>query len=332
MSDEVFDSMLGLAAIANASDVFLAANEKVYWRVYGRIQSVDDFWPDNNDMMRLYQRLTVQEERKSFEERKKADFFFQLGDWRYRIHLYMKAGAPAMIIRIIPLIIPGLNELGQAVMAKQFIEYREGLLLITGPTGSGKSTTAAALLNCLNLEQQYHILTLEDPIEFLLPHGRSLATQLQLGKDFLSYSDGVKNAMRESPDVIYVSEIRDTDTALAVLSAAVSGHFIIATMHTSSGAETIERLVSMHPSRQQDMAKSMLSACLRGICCQRLIPGRDGTRYCAMEVLRGNNAVSNIIRTGRYEQLSSVIQSGFKEGMQTIAMSKDKLKRQGLVS
>lgn len=236
-----------------------------------------------------------------------------------------------MAIRVMPMQIPQLENLGQAGLIGQFADYRQGLLLVTGATGAGKSTTVAALLDELNRGSSLHILTLEDPVEYELPSETSLVSQLEKEVDFFSYGQAVENAMRQAPDIIMVSEMRDVETVQAVLNAAVSGHYVIATMHAGSVIEAVERLVSMYPAEKQSMAKSLLASSLVGICTQKLLPGRQGLKECALECLKANGAVRNIIRSGKYDQLYNIMEAGVGEGMQTMALAEDKLRRSNLL-
>ena len=254
-----------------------------------------------------------------------------MDSWRYRVHVYKKRGQISFAIRTLPRQIPALEQLGQAEIAGRFGDRRQGLFLVTGATGAGKSTTVAALLESMNRSGNLHILTLEDPIEFLFTKGYGLVSQLEKGDDFGDYFQAVENAMREGPDVIMVSELRDYRTVHAVLNAAVSGHYVIATMHAGSVTETVERLISMYPEEQQSMGRSLLAASLQGICTQQLLTGRGGIKHCAVECLNANHAARNIIRSGKYEQLHNIIQSGMAEGMQSMEMGVDKLRKANLV-
>ncbi len=315
-----FERILRCASEAGISDVHIRAHEPVYWKRGEILSPLKEYVPTDEDMYRLLKRFMTAENLQEMQDRAAANSALQLGDWRYRIHSYRQGGRIALAVRTMPRKIPKLGSLGQASLAEQFMDYRQGLLLVTGATGAGKSTTVAALLDAISRKESLHILTLEDPVEYQLSSGQCLVSQLEKGRDFFSYSQAVENAMRQSPDIIMVSEMRDVDTVQAVLNAAVSGHYVVATMHAGSVAEAAERLISMYPAERQEMAKSMLASSLRGICSQQLIP-TGGSRQCVVECLHSNDAVRHVIRSGRYEQLANIMQAGGKEGMQTMEMA-----------
>lgn len=322
-----FERILRCASEAGIADVHIRADEPVYWKRGDVLSPLKQYVPTNEDMYRMMKKFVTAETLAEIKENGAANSAMQMGDWRYRVHSYKKGGGIALAIRTMPRSIPKLSSLGQAEMVEQFLEYTQGLLLVTGATGAGKSTTVASMLEHWNSEKSLHILTLEDPVEYQLSSSQCLVSQLEKGSDFYSYSQAVENAMRQSPDIIMVSEMRDVDTVRSVLNAAVSGHYVIATMHAGSVAEAAERLVSMYPAEQQSMARSLLASSLRGICTQQLVSGRGGVKECAMECLHANDAVRNVIRSGRYEQLYNIMQSGANEGMQTMDKALEKLRR-----
>ena len=287
--------------------------------------------PNGENIFNFVKQYFPQRIQEKIVDGENANLTIRINSWRYRVHCYSKKGRMAIAIRVMPMQIPQLENLGQAGMVGQFADYRQGLLLITGATGAGKSTTVAALLDELNRGSSIHILTLEDPVEYELPSETSLVSQLEKEVDFLSYGQAVENAMRQAPDIIMVSEMRDVETVQAVLNAAVSGHYVIATMHAGSVIEAVERLVSMYPTEKQSMAKSLLASSLVGICTQKLLPGRRGLKECALECLKANGAVRNIIRSGKYDQLYNIMEAGVGEGMQTMALAEEKLRRSNLL-
>ena len=313
------------------SDIFITEGRPVYWRHNGRLTAQGEAVLDKDTIEAFYASITSREQQMSFIKDQEADFTWSYQQWRYRIHIYRRMGEIAMAVRLFPPTIPHLDELGQANLIRQFMDYEDGLLLVTGATGAGKTTTMAAMLAEYNRHKEYHILTLEDPVEYLDPAGRCLFSQQERGRDFRDYRRGIISAMRENPDIIMLAELRDGGTCEAALSAAASGHYVIATMHTGGVVETVERFISMFDSSRQTLARSMLAASLRGICCQKLVRGRDNTQHAAVEVLHSNKAVSNIIRTGQYEQLVSVMQAGHRYGMQTMEMALTDLREQQLL-
>lgn len=326
-----FEEILMGASQRGASDVFISEAVPVFCRKWGTLSVMKKGVASKEDIWKIFSRITRRDQQEEFLRRKEVDFTWELLGWRYRVHIYRQRGNIAFAFRIMPNKIPQLEELGQAVAIRQFMNYRDGLLLVTGSTGAGKTTTVASFLQEMNKNKDYHILTLEDPVEFVYPQGRCLFSQQELGGDFLGYPSGIISAMRENPDVIMIAELRDGRTCEAALSAAASGHYVIATMHTGGVVETVERFISMIPTEKQNLARSMLASSLRGICAQKLYKGKDGGLHCGMEILHGNNAVANIIRKGKYELLQSVMQSGNHQGMQTMEMALEKLRSKNLL-
>ena len=324
-----FERILRCASEAGISDVHIRADEPVYWKRGMLLSPLKQYVPTDEDMYRLLKRFMRAENLAEMQEKMAANSVLEIGQWRYRIHSYRQGGRIALAVRTMPRKIPKLSQLGQAALAEQFLDCHQGLLLVAGATGAGKSTTVAALLDTISHQENLHILTLEDPVEYILPSGQCLVSQLEKGRDFNSYSQAVENAMRQSPDIIMVSEMREVDTVRAVLNAAVSGHYVIATMHAGSVAEAVERLISMYPAEQQSLARSLLASSLVGICTQQLVAAPGGSRQCAVECLRSNEAVGNIIRNGKYEQLHNIMQSGVQEGMQTMEMALKALQNGG---
>ena len=326
-----FERILRCASEAGISDVHIRADEPVYWKRGLVLSPLKQYVPTDEDMYRLLKRFMTAENLVEMQDKMAANSAMEVGCWRYRVHSYKQGGRIALAVRTMPRKIPKLAQLGQAALAEQFLDCHQGLLLITGATGSGKSTTVAAMLDAISHRENLHILTLEDPVEYILPSGQCLISQLEKGRDFISYSQAVENAMRQSPDIIMVSEMRDVDTVRSVLSAAVSGHYVIATMHAGSVAEAVERLISMYPAEQQSMAKSLLASSLVGVCTQRLVTAGGGSQECAIECLRSNDAVGHIIRSGKYEQFYNIMQSGVQEGMQTMEMALKELHHKGFL-
>ena len=317
--------ILAAAAEEGASDVFLSEGKPMFCRQAGRMKKMGQQELTKEALCKFFFQITCREQQTRYLKYREVDFTWEAAPWRYRIHVFRQQGRISFALRILPRSIPALGELGQASLVQQFMDYGDGLLLVTGATGAGKTTTVAAFLAEVGRRREYHILTLEDPVEYVYPSGRCLFSQQELGGDFVDYASGIVSAMRENPDVIMIAELRDGAACAAALSAASSGHYVIATMHTGGAVETVERFISMFPVEQQELVRSMLASSLRGICSQKLFRGRDGRQYCGAELLHSNNAVANIIRKGKYEQLKSVMQSGADTGMQTMEMAVDKL-------
>lgn len=331
MSKKNFFRIMRCASEANISDVNFAADEPVFWRRSGMWSPLREYKPTQEDIYQIFCELIKTDDWDELVKKKCLNCAWTMDKWRYRIHAYYKLGKLSFAIRVLPQTIPSFFSLGQATIIQQFAGYRHGLLLITGTTGAGKTTSVAAFLEDLNQQESLHILTLEDPVEFIYSKGRCLISQRELGDDFLSFPDAMEQAMREAPDVVMISELRDGQTVEAVLKAAVSGCLVVATMHAGSTTEAVERIISMLPESQQALGKSLLASSLIGVCTQCLLPGKSGRQLCAVECLKNNEAVRNIIRSGRYEQLKNVMQAGNMEGMQTMEKAVEKLRNSNLL-
>lgn len=326
MNQKDFMRIMRCAAEAGISDINLVAGEPVFWRRNGIWSPLREYKPTDEDIYQVFCQLVQKEAWDELLQQKAINVAWAMEKWRYRIHAYYKMGKIAFAVRVLPQMIPSFAALGQAAVLQQFLTYRQGLVLVTGATGAGKTTSVAAFLEALNQQESLHILTLEDPVEFIYSKSRSLISQREAGRDFATFGDAMEQAMRESPDVIMVSELRDSKTVQAVLNAAVTGCLVVATMHAGSVTEAIERIISMVPEAQQALGKSLLASGLIGVCTQQLLLGKGGSRYCAVECLKNNEAVSNIIRSSRYEQLKNVMQSGGIDGMQTMEKAVAKLR------
>ncbi len=250
---------------------------------------------------------------------KEFDFSFAFGDLgRFRVNAFHERGNLAAALRLIPNEIPTIAELGLPRVIEKFADFPRGLVLVTGPTGSGKSTTLAALVDKINDEKAHHIITIEDPIEFTHKSKRSVVVQREVHYDTYSFNAALRSALREDPDVVLIGEMRDLETISAAITIAETGHLVFATLHTNSAAQSIDRMVNVFPPHQQPQIKIQLANILQAICAQRLVPAIGGGRLAAAEVLLANSAVRNIIREGKTHQLDSVIQTGAAEGMQSM--------------
>ena len=250
---------------------------------------------------------------------KEFDFSFAFGDLgRFRVNAFHERGNLAAALRLIPNEIPTIAELGLPRVIEKFADFPRGLVLVTGPTGSGKWTTLAALVDKINDEKAHHIITIEDPIEFTHKSKRSVVVQREVHYDTYSFNAALRSALREDPDVVLIGEMRDLETISAAITIAETGHLVFATLHTNSAAQSIDRMVNVFPPHQQPQIKIQLANILQAICAQRLVPAIGGGRLAAAEVLLANSAVRNIIREGKTHQLDSVIQTGAAEGMQSM--------------
>ena len=248
------------------------------------------------------------------------------GVGRYRVNVYKERGFDTIAIRVIPYIIPSLNDLRHPEIIRSLTNYKDGLILITGPTGSGKSTTMAAMINEINMNKKAHIITLEDPIEYLHSHNKSIINQREVGRDTKSFDSGLRAVLREDPDVILVGEIRDLETMSACLLAAETGHLVISTLHTINTYKTIDRIINYFPAEQQLRVRNQLSTVLRGVVCQRLYKKKDNSgRMAALEIMVSTPAIQNLIREGKIHQIPSMMETSARLGMQTMDMAMDKI-------
>ena len=272
-------------------------------------------------------------QRETLAKDKEFDYSFAFGEIaRFRVNAFNEKGHLAAAFRLIPTKMPTIEELGMPQVISSFAEYPRGLVLVTGPTGSGKSTTLAAIINKINSEKSVHILTIEDPIEFTHKSKRSLVAQREVHYDTYSFSRALKSALREDPDVVLLGEMRDLETISAAITIAETGHLVFATLHTNSAAQSVDRMIDVFPAEQQPQIRSQLAGILMAVCSQRLVPAIGGGRVCAAEIMVANTAIRSIIREGKTHQLDTAIQTGASEGMQTMDRTLAKLVQQGTVT
>ncbi|MDR0397725.1 MAG: type IV pilus twitching motility protein PilT [Candidatus Nomurabacteria bacterium] len=264
---------------------------------------------------------------------KEFDFSFAFGDLgRFRVNAFHERGNLGAALRLIPNVIQSVAELGLPPIVTSFADYPRGLVLVTGPTGSGKSTTLAALIDKINNEKAQHIITIEDPIEFTHKSKKSVLIQREVHYDTYSFSVALRSALRQDPDVVLIGEMRDLETISAAITIAETGHLVFATLHTNSAAQSIDRITDVFPPHQQPQIKSQLANILMAICSQRLVPSIGGGRVAAAEILVANPAVRNIIREGKTHQLDAVIQTGIDQGMQTMDRTLVKMVQTGVIT
>ena len=272
-------------------------------------------------------------QRETLAKDKEFDYSFAFGEIaRFRVNAFNEKGHLAAAFRLIPTKMPTIEELGMPQVISGFADYPRGLVLVTGPTGSGKSTTLAAIINKINSEKSVHILTIEDPIEFTHKSKRSLVAQREVHYDTYSFSRSLKSALREDPDVVLLGEMRDLETISAAITIAETGHLVFATLHTNSAAQSVDRMIDVFPAEQQPQIRSQLAGILMAVCSQRLVPAIGGGRVCAAEIMVANTAIRSIIREGKTHQLDTAIQTGASEGMQTMDRTLAKLVQQGTVT
>ncbi|MFH1743960.1 MAG: type IV pilus twitching motility protein PilT [bacterium] len=317
-----------------ASDLLITAGSPAMIRVHGKIQAVDHPPLTPEDVKRMVYSLLNDKQKEKFEEEKELDLSLGLGPThRFRVNCYMQRGCVAAAFRPISSRIPGLKELGLPPIVYDLAFCPQGLLLVTGPTGHGKSTTQAAVIDLINTNKRCHIITVEDPIEFVHRNKQSVVDQRELGSDTLSFSVALKYVLRQDPDVILVGEMRDLDTVSAALTAAETGHLVLATLHTNDAVQTIDRIIDVFPERQQQQVRVQVSLTLLAVVSQRLLPrATEDGRVLAVEILRNSHSSANLIREGKTHQLYSVIETGTKDGMMTLDSSLIKLYQRGIVT
>src|SRR6266568_5506962 len=313
------DDLLEQMVARNASDLHVTTNSPPAIRVRGSIERLQGFEPlAAEDTHQLLYRILSSEQQKQLEIKRQLDFSHSIpGLARFRVNVYFQRESLGAAFRLIPDELRTLEELGIPSSLHQLAEKPRGLVLVTGPTGSGKSTTLAALIDEINRNRSEHILTIEDPIEFLHRHKRCIVNQREIGPDATSFADALRAALRQDPDVILVGEMRDLETIATALTAAETGHLVFATLHTQSAPQTIDRIIDVFPSEQQGQVRVQLASTLQGIVTQNLIPTADGRgRTAALEILMPDDAVRNLIRQGKVEQIYSVMQTSSSRGMQ----------------
>jgi twitching motility protein PilT len=330
-----FAEILTRMAQERASDVHLSPGFPPAIRVRGSITPLEEYGMVSAQQTRdtIYGILN-DDQRKRFESAKQLDLAYAVpGVARFRVNCFFQRGSISAVFRRIPHQIPELAELGLPPVLEELTRKPRGFVLVTGPTGSGKSTTLAAMIDIINRERREHILTIEDPIEFLHSHKRCIVNQREVGADAENFSEALKSALREDPDVILVGEMRDLETMSTALTAAETGHLVFATLHTQSTAQTVDRIIDVFPSEQQKQVRMQLSVALQGVVSQQLLPTADGTgRVVGAEILMPTPAVRNLIREGKTHQIYSAIQTSGSIGMQTMDAHLAQLVRMGRVT
>jgi twitching motility protein PilT len=318
-----------------ASDLHLTAGAKPTVRVHGSLGQLEDFpvlMPNETQAM-IYSILT-QRQRERLENELELDCAHALpGKARFRLNVYYQRDAVGAAFRLIPQDIKPLEELGIPPRVAEMASLARGFVLVTGPTGSGKSTTLASLVDLANRDRADHIMTVEDPIEFLHKHKRCLVNQREVGEDTKSFTSALKHVLRQDPDIILVGELRDLETISIALTAAETGHLVFATLHTQDAPQTVDRVIDVFPTNQQEQVRVMLAGALQGVLCQQLLPTADGKgRVAACEVMVATPAIRNLIRDGKTYQIYSAMQAGGRFGMQTMDQSLATLVQRGYVS
>ena len=304
----------------NASDVHISSGEPPMIRIHGEMRKLDAPPLPREEVHNMLYGILNDQQRKSFEEFHELDFAIALTEaGRFRINAFLQSRGESIVFRTIPTVIPSLEQLNMPKIVGDLTKKEKGLVLVTGPTGSGKSTTLAAMIDLINREEKCHILTVEDPIEFVHQSKNSLVNQRELGSHTHSFANALRSALREDPDVILVGEMRDLETISLALTAAETGHLVFGTLHTSSAPKTVDRIIDVFPAEQQEQVRAMFSESIQAVITQMLLKRKDGKgRVAALEIMIGTPAVKNLIRENKIAQISSSLQTGRQHGMQTM--------------
>lgn len=317
-----------------ASDLHISAGMPPWVRVQGEAQQLDMPVLEQQVVHQMVDSIMNAEQRARYAALLECDFAFDVpGLARFRVNVFTQYRGAGAVFRRIPAHIPAMEQLGCPAILRDIVQETRGLVLVTGPTGSGKSTTLAAMVDCINENISGHILTIEDPVEFVHGSKKCLVNQREIGLHTLSFANALRSALREDPDVILVGEMRDPETIRLALSAAETGHLVLGTLHTSSAAKTVDRIVDVFPAAEKDMVRAMLSESLRAVISQTLCKTADGhSRVAAYEVMVATPAIRNLIRENKVAQMYSVIQTGQGQGMQTLDQHLQDLMRRGIIS
>ncbi|GLC32850.1 type IV pilus twitching motility protein PilT [Clostridium omnivorum] len=329
----ILNELLERTVKEGASDLHLTVGIPPTIRVNGELVHLD-YSKITPVATEEFSREILKEDYEEYLKRGEIDTSYSIaGLGRFRVNIFKQRGSDAISIRVVALKIPNLDELGFPPVLKELTEKQRGLVLVTGPTGSGKSTTLAAMINEINANRAAHIITLEDPVEYLHKHNKSIINQREIGKDSKSYQNALKAVLREDPDVILVGEMRDIETISIAITAAETGHLVFSTLHTIGASKTIDRIIDVFPPHQQQQIKIQLAAVLQGIVSQQLVPKiNDNGRIAALEIMIATPAIQNLVREGKTHQIESAVQTGGKYGMKTMDMALAELYKKNIIS
>ena len=328
------DDLFKLMVEQKASDLHLTSGAPPFLRLHGNMSPLNYRQLSNQDVQGLIFEILSEKQKKAFVEKWELDFAYVVeGLGRFRCNVFMQRKGLGAVFRIIPEKIKTAQELNLPPAILDLIDCDRGLILVTGPTGSGKSTTLASMIQHINATREAHILTVEDPIEFVHPNLKSLVNQREVGAHTKTFSNALKAALREDPDIILVGELRDLETISLALTAAETGHLVFATLHTSSAAKTVDRIIDVFPPGQQGQIRTMLAESIRGVVAQSLFTRADGQgRVAAFEIMKGTKAISNLIREGKIHQIPSIIQTSAAHGMVLYDKYIDDMVKKGLIT
>lgn len=326
--------LLQLTIDRNASDLHIVSGIPPHLRIEGQLSPIPHEPVMTPDIIHKHLKdVFTTEQLERYTVNKEMDFSLSFSEKaRFRVNAYTQKGTPAISFRTIPLIIPSIDDLGLPKILHTFTSLRQGFILVTGPTGHGKSTTLAAVLNEINHTRAEHIVTIEDPIEFVFKTDKSIISQREMGSDTHSWQIALRSALREDPDVVLVGEMRDYETIASALTVAETGHLVFATLHTNSAAQTVDRIVDVFPEEQQAQVRLQLSNVLEAIFSMRLVPSTSGKRVVAYEVMLGTSAIKTSVREGKSHQIDNILQTSTEVGMNTIEMSLVSLIKQGKIT
>lgn len=329
-----FTALVAQGVAKHASDIHLSANNRPAYRINGKVNFLDFPPLTADDVLGMIRQCFNEEKYDAFLKSGDMDGAAELaGCGRFRVNAFRQTRGYTLVLRVISARTPELSELHLPDSIRKVLTYKDGLVLVTGPTGSGKSTTLAALINEINKTRSEHIITVEDPIEYMHAPKQCLINQREVGADSESYARALKAALREDPDIILVGEMRDLESIGIAITAAETGHLVFSTLHTSGAAKTIDRLIDVFPPAQQQQIRTQLSMALRSVISQHLLPTADGNgRVAAFEMMFINNAVSNLIREGKTANITQMIQTGASSGMITLEKSLQELLQNGIIS
>lgn len=326
------DDIILEARKQDASDIHISQGEAIVFRIHGNLTETD-FIIERDEMKSMLWDLLNDKQIQEFESGNDLDFSFTSSDNnRQRVNIFKQLQNVSATIRLLNNHIPTIEELGLPAIIKELTNEKRGLILVTGPTGSGKSTTLAAMINEINNTRAEHIITVEDPVEYVYPKNKSIIHQREVGHDVKSFASALRSSLREDPDIILVGEMRDFETISAALTAAETGHLVLSTLHTTGAAQTIDRIIDACPGESQQQIRTQLTGILKGVITQCLVPTIDQRRVVATEVLIGTDAILNLIRENKCHQITATLQAGKQQGMHTLNMDLTRLVNQGSIT